>query len=251
MCNFQFIEHLDRKTIVTGHYGSGKTEFAVSLSLLLASREEIARSPDKTCQKNRPPDTDTLALIDLDVINPYFRSREQRELLGKSGIAIYGSAFDTEVTAELPALSARLRAPLENKSCRVIIDTGGNDAGAVVLNQFTKYFTDDDTTVLAVINANRSDTNSVKSAIEHITAIEQITNLNVSAIVNNTHMLRETTVADIIDGHAFCESICESTGKQLLCDCYPEGIVNPDALKEVSANLMPLGLYMRPTWLDK
>ena len=253
MFDFQFIKHLGRKTIVTGHYGSGKTEFSVSLSLLLATQLEVCqknRPPDtEMCQKNRPPDT--LAVIDLDVINPYFRSREQRELLEKSGIAVYGSAFDTEVTAELPALSASLRAPLESKTCRVIIDTGGNDAGAVVLNQFTKYFTDDDTTVLAVINANRPDTGSVKSAIEHLTAIEQITNLNITAIVNNTHMLRETTVADIVEGHEFCEEICEITGKFLLCDCYPEGIVNPDELKGVLKNLMPLGLYMRPTWLDK
>jgi len=248
MCNFQFIERLGRKTIVTGHYGSGKTEFAVSLSLLLANRQEQTESLDIICQKNRPS---VISLIDLDVINPYFRSREQRELLGKHGISIYGSAFDTEVTAELPALSAKLRAPLESKTCRVIIDTGGNDAGAIVLNQFTKYFTDDDTSVLAVINANRPDTNRIESAIEHITAIEQITNLRISAIVNNTHMLRETTVADIIEGHVFCERICEITGKHLLCDCYPEGIVNPDELKEISTNLMPLGLYMRPTWLDK
>jgi len=247
MCNFQFIERLGRKTIVTGHYGSGKTEFAVSLSLLLASRQEQTESPDMICHKNRPS---VISLIDLDVINPYFRSREQRELLGKHGISIYGSAFDTEVTAELPALSAKLRAPLENKTCRVIIDTGGNDAGAIVLNQFTKYFTDD-TTVLAVINANRPDTSSVESAIEHITAIENITNLNISAIVNNTHMLRGTTVADIIEGHVFCEKISDITGKYILCDCYPEGIINPDELKEFSTNLMPLGLYMRPTWLDK
>ena len=240
MCNFQFIERLGRKIIVTGHYGSGKTEFSVSLSLHLASRQE------KIC--NRPS---VISLIDLDVINPYFRSREQRELLGKYGIAVYGSAFDMEVTAELPALSAKLRAPLENNSCRVIIDTGGNDAGATVLNQFTKYFTDDETSVLAVINANRPDTDSVDRAIEHLTAIEEITNLKISAIVNNTHMLRETTAADIAEGHAFCKSIFEVTGKYILCDCYPEGIVNPDELKEISANLMPLGLHTRPTWLDK
>jgi len=239
MFDFSFTEHLGRKTIVTGHYGSGKTEFTVSLSLLLAS------------QSDADNDNCSLAIIDLDIINPYFRSREQREFLKEAGISIYGSAFDTEVTAELPALGASLRAPLENKSCRVIIDTGGNDAGAVVLNQFSKYLTDDETTVLAVINANRPDTSSVESAIDHITAIEQITNLNVSAIVNNTHMLRETTVTDIVDGHTFCTKICDVTGKNLLCDCYPEEIINPAELTGLSNNLMPLGLYMRPTWLDK
>ena len=76
--------------------------------------------------------------------------------------------------------------------------------------------------------------------------------------INRTHVFADTyrnsqmlPVADIIEGHVFCEKICEITGKYLFCDCYPEGVVNPDELKGVSKNLMPLGLYMRPTWLDK
>jgi len=235
------LEHIRRKTIITGHYGSGKTEFAVSLAMLLAKDYSNAALTQN----------DKLAIIDLDIINPYFRSREQRDLLKNNGIEIFGSAFETESTAEVPALSAKLRAPLEDSSCRVVIDTGGNDAGALVLNQFSKYFTDDETTVLAIVNANRPDTCSIDGALEHIKAIEYITNLNVTYIVNNTHMLRETTVADIQAGQNLCEEICEKTGKSLLCSCYPKGIINPDELTGISDNLMPLGLYMRPTWLDK
>ena len=123
MTDERFFERTGRKIIITGHYGSGKTEFAVSLALLLAARN-IGK----------------LALIDLDIVNPYFRSRERRELLNGAGIPVYGSIFEQEVTAELPALSASLRAPLEDAQCRVIIDAGGNDSGALVLNQFTKYF---------------------------------------------------------------------------------------------------------------
>ena len=232
-----FYERLGRKIIVTGHYGSGKTEFSVSLAMLLAN--------------NHPETTNNIALIDLDVINPYFRSREQREMLNNAGIDIYGSAFETESTAEVPALSAKIRAPLEDNACRVLIDTGGNDAGAVVLNQFSKYFSGDDTMVLAIVNANRPDTSELDGALEHIAAIEHITGLNVSFIVNNTHMLRETTTAEIIRGYNLCKRICEKTGKQFLCSCYPKGIVNPEELTELQSNLMPLGLYMRPTWLDK
>jgi len=254
------LNHIKRKTIVTGHYGSGKTEFTVSLAILMADslrvsggRAQENRPPvlsEGRTQENRPP----VSIIDLDIINPYFRSREQREMLKKAGIDIYGSAFETESTAEMPALSAKLRAPLEDKQCRVLIDTGGNDAGAVVLNQFTKYFTDDETTVLAIVNANRPDTSDISKAIEHIEAIELITNLKITYIVNNTHMLRETTVADIIKGQKLCEEISKKTGKHLLCTCYPEGIINPEELKALTneiCNLMPLGLYMRPTWLDK
>jgi len=226
---------IKRKAIVTGHYGSGKTEFAVSLTLMLA----------KHFNENKT------AIIDLDIVNPYFRSQEQRELLESNGITVYGSAYNKVITAELPALSANIRIPLESDSCRVIIDVGGNDAGALVLNQFSKYFTDDETTVLTVVNTNRPDTSDIDSIIKHITAIENITSLKISNIVNNTHMLRETTADDIIHGHDLCSKVCETTGKKLLCDCYPEGVVDPGKLGTISKNLMPLGLYMRPTWLDR
>ena len=228
-----FYKRLGRKIIVTGHYGSGKTEFSVSLALQLT--RQISQK---------------IAIIDLDIVNPYFRTRERRELLESEGIAVYGSVFEKEITAELPALGASIRAPLENSSCRVIVDSGGNDTGAVILNQFSKYFEDDETTVLAIVNANRPGTSDTDSALEHIDAIEQSSGLKVSGIVNNTHMLRETTVSDIIRGHELCENISEMTGKSLLCTCYPRGIIDPDELFGLSEHLMPLGLYMRPTWLD-
>ena len=257
----RFFERICRKTIVTGHYGSGKTEFSVSLALILAENDIYNRH----------------ALIDLDIANPYFRSREQREFLKSAGIEIFGSAFETESTAELPALGAKLRAPLENNAYRVIVDTGGNDTGALVLNQFSKYFksdkadendnkndyetnnktdsesdkTDDDTTIIAVVNANRPDTGDIDSALFHIRSIEQITGLTVTDIVSNTHLLRETTADDIIEGYEFCKKICAATGKRLLCSCYPKELVDPSKLTAITETILPLGLYMRPTWLDR
>jgi len=241
MTGERFFEQTGRKIIITGHYGSGKTEFAVSLALALAARSADAPSAGEK----------SLALIDLDIVNPYFRSRERRELLEEAGIPVYGSAYDKEVTAELPALGASLRGPLEDGSCRVIVDAGGNDSGALVLNQFGKYFTDTETTVLAVVNANRPETNDLNGALEHITAIESATGLKISGIVNNCHLLRETTAETVKKGHELCEKVCEATGKQLWCDCYPDGIVAPEDLPETYITLMPLGLYMRPTWLDR
>ena len=233
MSENRFYGDSGRKTIITGHYGSGKTEFAVSLVMLLAKET-----------------TGKLAIIDLDIVNPYFRSRERRDMLETVGVSVYGSLYDYDVTAEIPALGANVRVPLEDKSCRVIIDAGGNDAGALVLNQFAKYFTDE-TTVLAVVNANRPDTSSLKGAVEHIKSIEAATGLTVTGVVNNCHLLRETTAAAVIKGHKLCVEVCEATGKELWCDCYPDGIIDPRELEGLSGNLMPLGLYMRPTWLDK
>jgi len=228
----RFFEQAGRKIIITGHYGSGKTEISVSIAMLLAAEKK-----------------EKLAIIDLDIVNPYFRSRERRDMLEKAGIPVYGSFFKTEVTAELPALGADIRAPLEDAGCRVIVDAGGNDTGALVLNQFMKYFTDNDTTVLAVINANRPETGSLPGALEHIAAIEAATSLKVEGIINNSHLLRETTADTIFRGHELCELICNATGKKFWCDCYPAGIVDPVELAGLSDDLIPLGLYMRPSWL--
>ncbi len=200
-----------RILVVTGHYGSGKTEFSVSLAMQQARSE------------NRP--RKRLAIIDLDIANPYFRSRERRSILEAAGIGVYGSLYKTEITAELPALGATIRTPLEDKDCFTIVDAGGNDSGALVLNQFKKYLTPDDAALLAVLNFNRFETRDISGALEHIKAIEAVTGLTVEGLVNNTHLLRETTADTVRRGHQLSMELSDLTGKPLWCDCYPAALV--------------------------
>lgn len=231
----------NRILIVTGHYGSGKTEFSVSLAMRLAADSKR----QKRCRYPR------LALVDLDIVNPYFRSRERIQQLEEAGIRVYGGVYKTEITAELPELAADIRTPLEDKGCRVIIDAGGNDSGAKVLNQFKKYLTAEDAAMLAVVNFSRFETRDIAGAVSQLGAIEDITGLTIHGIVGNTHLLRETTAETVIGGHRLARALCDKTGRQLWCDCYPQALIPREALRSVSGYLMPLGLYMRPTWLDK
>ena len=238
MASFSGLRAPDRRiTVVTGHYGSGKTEFSVSLAMLLSKK---GYAPYRR-----------LALCDLDIINPYFRSRERREMLERAGVPVYGSAYGHEVTAEIPELAANIRAPLEDKDCRAIVDLGGNDSGAMVLNQFGQNFNTDECLFLTVINANRPETRDLQGALEHLRAIEQITGRRVDGLINNTHLLRETDPECIKKGHRLCEDLCRETGAFIWCDCYPIGVVEESALSGDYEYLMPLGLYMRPTWLDR
>ena len=238
MALFKGIRAPDRRIlVVTGHYGSGKTEFCVSLAMRLSA---LGYGP-----------YERLALIDLDIANPYFRSRERRALLEGAGVSVYGNAYDHEITAELPALGADIRAPLEDEGCRVIVDVGGNDSGAVVLNQFSKYLSEDVATKLIVVNANRPETRDVEGALSHLEAIEGKTGLKMDGVINNCHLLRETDAACVAKGHALCEAVCARTGLILWCDCFPEGIVSGETIAGRYEHLMPLGLYMRPTWLDR
>lgn len=227
---------------VVGHYGSGKTEFAVSLAMLLAAASQRAWP--------------RLALADVDIANPYFRSRERKQMLEAAGVAVYGNAYDGEITAELPALAAAIRTPLEDAGCQVIVDVGGNDSGARVLHQFRKYFQQQAHELYAVINANRPETRDLAGALAHLQAIEMETGLRVTGLINNCHLLRETTAETVARGHRLCREVATATGKPLVCDCYPAPLVDAAALAAlpegaVGPYLMPLGLYMRESWLDK
>ncbi len=238
MSEFGGLRAPDRRImVVTGHYGSGKTEFCVSLALRLA---RLGYGPYKR-----------LALIDLDIANPYFRSRERKALLEQAGVSVYGNAYEHEITAELPALGANIRAPLEDRDCRVIIDVGGNDTGALVLNQFGKYLGEQDALFLIVVNANRPETRDVEGAMEHLRAIEIKTGRRIDGIIDNCHLLRETDAACIRRGRALGEALCRETGLFIWCDCYPEGLVPLNEIEDVCEHPMPLGLYMRPSWIDK
>jgi len=225
-----------RVLIVAGHYGSGKTEFSVSLAMHLA---ELNRGTGKK-----------LALVDLDIANPYFRSRERRKLLEEYGIKVYADVYDSEITAELPALSAEIRKPLEDDSTYVIVDVGGNDAGARVLNQFKRYCAGDHL-FLTVINANRPETRDLEGAVYHLESIRHETGLAPDGIINNCHLLMETTANTVKKGHKLCEEVSKATGIPIFCDCYPEPLVKREDLEGLSEHLMPIKMYMRESWLDK
>jgi hypothetical protein len=238
MPEFSGLRTPDRRImVVTGHYGSGKTEFCVSLAMRLA---RLGFGPYKR-----------LALIDLDIANPYFRSRERKAELEARGVRVYGNAYEHEITAELPALGANIRAPLEDGDCRVIVDVGGNDTGAVVLNQFEKYLGPEDALFLAVVNANRPETRDVAGALEHLRAIERKTGRRIDGVINNCHLLLETDAGCVAKGHRLCRELCDAAGLFIWCDCYPEGIVDASAMAREYEHPMPMGLYMRPSWIDR
>ena len=228
---------MKRVIVIAGHYGSGKTELAVSLAMQLAAEEK--------------KDFPRLSVVDLDIANPYFRSRERMQLLREHHVSLYADAFEsTGTTAELPALTAALRAPLEDEGCRTIIDLGGNDAGARVLRQFGTYFEGDGHELWAVVNFRRYETRTVEAARAHVDAIAAELQLEVTGLVNNTHLLRETTPEIIREGYTLAAQLSAEMRKPLIHTCYPAGIIAPGALQGIPS-LMPLGLYMRPAYLDK
>ena len=104
---------------------------------------------------------------------------------------------------------------------------------------------------LIVVNANRPETRDLEGALEHMVAIELKTGRRIDGVINNCHLLRETDAECVAKGHRLCEALCASAGRFLWCDCYPEGIVPEAQLAGQYEYLMPLGMYMRPSWIDR
>lgn len=225
-----------RIRVIVGHYGSGKTEFSVNYAVKLAEQGE------KT------------SLVDLDIANPYFRSRERQQMLEKKGIRVYSNTFGYDITADLPAITASIKAPLEDPSCQTVVDAGGDDLGARILIQFDKYFTGNDCDLFCVVNANRPETSTAAGALEHIARIEKETGLKITGLINNTHLLMETKTEDIIKGHFLCKELSVRLNIPLKYNCCVEELLEELKLKTEKYQdflIFPTRLYMRESWLDR
>lgn len=178
-----------RIRVITGHYGSGKSEFSVNYAIKVRGEVE-----------------GKLALSDLDVINVYFRSRERKEELEKLGIHVIASSVDAP-TLDVPALSAEIHTPLLNKDYVNIIDLGGDDTGAKVLARYSDMIDKDELDMFFVINANREKTQNAQEVISYIKSIEKTSGFPVTGLINNTHMLKHTTLEDVEKGQQVCREV--------------------------------------------
>lgn len=239
---------MKRITVIAGHYGSGKTEFAVNLALGMKKRIDAEERHEK------------VALLDMDIANPYFRSRERQKMLTEAGVEVIYNTFGFDITEDLPAITAAVRGPLENPEYQVVVDVGGNDSGARVLKQFAKYLTGDDVELLCVLNGNRMETDTADGMMEHLESIEAETGLKFHGLINNTHMLMESTAEDVVRGYQLCSEVSARLGIPVVWNTCREDLL--DGLKVLMEagggenvidweTVYPLTLYMRPSWLDR
>lgn len=216
-----------RLSIVTGHYGTGKTEFAVNLALALAA------------EGNR------VMLADLDIVNPYFRSRERKAMLEDAGIRLISSS-QACTDADVPALPAELLTILENREIRGVLDIGGDPVGARVLARFRPKIIQEDYQLIYVVNANRPEVRTPETAITYLRGIEATTGLTCTGIVNNTHLCGETTETEIRKGAALAEAVSRETGIPVLCHVAVEPLA--PTVSDLSESVFPITIKMKKPW---
>ena len=216
-----------RVSIITGHYGTGKTELSVNLALALAAEGK------------------RVMLADLDIVNPYFRSRERRPQLEAAGLPVISSSQACS-DADVPALPAELLAILENRDIRGILDIGGDPVGARVLARFQPKIVQEDYQLIFVLNANRPEVREAEHAIAYLRSIEAVTGLTCSGIVNNTHLCGETTPAEIRKGAALAEAVSRQTGIPILC--HTAEVRFADAVSDLREPVFPITINMKKPW---
>ena len=187
------MEH-KRITLLAGHYGSGKTNVAVNLAFALRKEH------------------DRVTIADIDIVNPYFRTKDSAAELEAAGIRLICSAYANS-NVDVPALPPEVYSVTDDRTQTVVMDIGGDDRGALALGRYTPaILAENNFEMLLVINCYRPLTRDIDSLLEVMHEIETAGGLPFSGLVNNSNIGEETTAQDVLDSCAIAEDISRKTG---------------------------------------
>ena len=195
-----------RVTLFAGHYGSGKTNIAVNYAFHLASLGK------KVC------------IADLDIVNPYFRTKDSQQELERAGVELISPQFANS-NVDLPALPAEAYRLVEDKSVYGIMDIGGDDRGAYALGRYTPFLKKEDNyRMVFVANCYRPLTRTPEEAMEVMREIESACGLAFTDIVNNSNLCGETTAKTVLDSLAYVEKLQQLSGLPLWMHTAEESV---------------------------
>ncbi|MDO5014807.1 MAG: hypothetical protein Q4E28_02485 [Clostridia bacterium] len=212
---------MKRIVFISGHYGSGKTNFAVNLALNFAL------------------DNKKVKLADLDIVNPYFRSKDSEKLLAESGIELIVSDFANS-NLDIPALPQKMYSIVDEKDCNFIVDVGGDERGALALGRISSQINENDYDMFLVVNFYRPLTSTEKDVIQIKNEIENACGLKFTGIVNNSNLGAETTQEDILSTIPKIQNLSEQLKLPVVMTCVKEDLYN--GLKDKIENIFPLKL---------
>ena len=219
-----------RIRIITGHYGSGKTEFAVNYVTALREQTE-----------------GKVAIADLDIVNVYFRSREKKAELEEKGIMVIASNIEG-AGADVPAVSGAMTMPVTNKEFQYVVDLGGNDVGTLVLGRM-KPSAPGRNRLFYGSHTYRPNTSTPEGVIEQMENLEYASGLKVTGFINNTNLVRETTAQCLVEGDAILREVTKRTGVPVKYVTYVEELLTEGVPEGLAGELFPMKFNMRKTWM--
>lgn len=222
---FKDVRHI---TIFCGNLGSGKTEIAINFALALKKRGK------------------SVSLVDIDIINPYFRTRMVRDYLAQKGLNVICPIGEL-AGADVPALPPAILGILESPEVYGVFDVGGDDIGATAVGRFKPYLPEGSYNLFFVVNTNRPFTRDVEGILKYLSSIEKASRLTVTALVNNSNLGPETDKETLIAGHGTITRAAEKLGIPVAFAASPRHLT-PGLEKELGTPVLPLDLHMQPPW---
>lgn len=220
----------ERVVALVGAFGSGKTEVAVHVALALAA---AGRGAD---------------LVDLDLVNPYFRSREARRLLAARGVGVVVPPGD-RVYADLPIVVPEVVAALDPAPGRTtLLDVGGDDVGARALGSLRGFVPGGACELWQVVNARRPFTATPEGCAAMRDAVGRAARMPVTGIVSNTHLVGETTLAVVLEGLDVARAFGEAAGIPVRAVAAPEAFADAPELAACGVPVLPIRRRMLKPW---
>lgn len=187
---------MKRINIITGHYGSGKTEIAINMALKLKEEHQ------------------NVVICDMDIVNPYFRTNDARTMLEEQGIRVISPDY-ASTNIDIPVLPGDILSVFTNKDCYAVLDLGGDDDGAVALGQFFRYLKDEDYEMYFVLNALRPDTSNIEDIKELAANIEYMSRAKITGVINNTNLSYLSESHHLKESLAFAEDAAKALGVEV------------------------------------
>ncbi len=220
---------LEGIVVVVGNYGSGKTEVTINLA---AHRLQAGID---------------VRIADLDLVNPYFRSREVRGTLGQMGIEVVIPP-ERYVHADLPILSPKVAGMIRQPSQLTLLDVGGDEAGATVLSSLFEPLHDQPVQMLQVVNPYRPYTDTIEGCLKIRERIEYVARMTITGLVGNANLIDETTLDDIIKGYAFVRKLSmESDLPLMFITAEKRHLEEVDPVR-FSCPVLPIHRQLVPPW---
>ena len=223
------MKNLTGIVVIVGGYGSGKTEVSINLAV------------------NRKRDGIDVRVADLDLVNPYFRTREAREALSKLGIDVVVPPKQY-LQADLPILSPAVSGLIRRPSQLTLIDVGGDNVGAKVLAALADALRDKSVHMLQVVNPFRPFTDTVAGCAKMRKEIDKASKMRISGIVGNANLIDETTTDSIYYGYDFVRSFSEKSRLPLEFIAVESYLLPKIDVKRFSCPVLPIDRQLVPPW---
>ena len=219
---------LDKRiTIFAGHFGSGKTEVAVNYALQMKQRH------------------DNVAIVDFDIVNPFFRTADAKQALEAQGVLVYLPVYANK-NVESSNFPLEVNTVFNNKSIFSVFDVGGDDLGAKAISRFKKEFQKEEYDFFLVVNARRPITDTTPKIVEMCKEVQESAGIKPTGLINNTNILQFTTPEIIEEGQKMIEKAAKTLGYPVVFTSGMEPYISGVDVDE--AKKLVLNKYIHLPW---